>query len=143
MMKKWFLMFIVILTLVLTSCGNTDDSNSGKDNNSLQEVKVEFLTDENVKSTINLQLSVQVTQNKKSIENATLMDFEVWQSGYRSKGVMVTGKHSIDGIYKATVKVKNNAVYYVFAHTEANGLHVMPKKKFIIGNPNMAKVKAE
>ncbi|GEK33472.1 FixH family protein [Kurthia sibirica] len=140
-MKKWlFSSMVIVLMLFATGCGKAENANANKP---LQEVKVVFLTAENVKATTTLQLSVKVTQGKNNIDDAAMMDFEVWQSGDRKKSQMISGTHRGDGVYEATVKVKNNAVYYAFAHTEASGLHVMPKQKFIIGKPNMAKVKKD
>ena len=31
-------------------------------------------------------------------------------------------------------------MYYIFAHTTARGMHVMPKKELIVGSPDMSKV---
>ena len=34
----------------------------------------------------------------------------------------------------------HDGVYYMYAHTTARGMHVMPKQQFIVGNPDMSKV---
>lgn len=143
-MKKWVFILMMAL-LVLSACSSKDsDADAGHGAASMTEVKVEFLTPEKNPNAEQMLLQVKVTQGDEVVTDASSVQFEVWPSGERkTKAQMVTAEHTADGIYEAEVPLKNDQVYYAYAHTEARGLHVMPKKKFIIGNPDMSKVKKE
>ena len=53
---------------------------------------------------------------------------------------MVEGNLTEDGVYEANFTFDHDGVYYMFAHTNARGLHVMPKQELIVGEPDMSKV---
>ena len=74
------------------------------------------------------------------MEDAEEVKFEVWESGLREDGVMLDGLLTNDGIYEAEFTFNHDGVYYMFAHTTARGMHVMPKKELIVGTPDMSKV---
>ena len=56
---------------------------------------------------------------------------------------MIDGKLEQDGVYKATTTFDHDGVYYMYAHTTANGVHNMPKQQIIAGSPDMTKVVPE
>lgn len=56
------------------------------------------------------------------------------------KGRSLDGELTEDGIYVADYTFDHDGVYYMFAHTTARGMHVMPKQELIVGNPDMSKV---
>ena len=66
--------------------------------------------------------------------------FEVWESGLRDTSIMLEGELTEDGTYTVDYTFDHDGVYYMYAHTTARGLHVMPKQEFIVGNPDMSKV---
>src|SRR5690606_22002734 len=88
-------------------------------------------------------LAAHVTQNNENVDDAESVKFEVWESGYRDNGQMIDGKLDGDGVYKAEITFDHDGVYYMFAHTTARGLHVMPKQQLIVGSPDMSKVKED
>jgi len=53
---------------------------------------------------------------------------------------MIDGEFTEDGVYTAEYTFDHDGVYYMYAHTTARGMHVMPKQQFIVGNPDMSKV---
>lgn len=140
-MKKW-LTALLALPMLLVGCASNEteiDTNDGPiDVNELM-VNVEILTPTEVAVGESVELSAQVTQNKENVEDASLQ-FEVWESGYRDEAQMLNGEHEGDGIYKAEFTFDHDGVYYMYAHTTARGLHVMPKQKIVVGNPDMSKV---
>lgn len=143
-MKKWMISLLAV-SILLSGCSSNDDKATADDTPStLTEVKVKFLTHEKNSNDPNLLLQVEVTQGKEKIADATSVQFEVWPSGQRKTNAqLIDAKYVENGIYEATVKVKPDSIYYAYAHTEARGLHVMPKQKFIIGDPNLDKIQEE
>jgi len=137
-MKKWFMPMIAV-PLLLVGCGEQAeiDTNEGPVDISELEVKVDVLTPKEVPVGETVELSAHVTQNKQNVEDAMAVEFEVWESGYRDKAIVLEGEHAGDGVYKAEYTFDHDGVYYMYAHTTARGLHVMPKHEMIVGHPDM------
>ena len=144
-MKKW-LFSLVAVPVLLMGCQSNDkevDTNDEPVDVEALEVKVHILTPEKVAVNKPVELAAHVTQNNENVDDAESVKFEVWESGYRDEGQMIDGKLDGDGVYKADITFDHDGVYYMFAHTTARGLHVMPKQKLIVGNPDMSKVKED
>ncbi|MFL0504275.1 FixH family protein [Ureibacillus sp. 179-F W5.1 NHS] len=144
-MKKWFASFVAI-TALLVGCSSNDkevDTNEGPIDAASLEVVVDILTPEKVAVNEPVELAAHVSQNGEDINDAESVEFEVWESGYRDEGQMMDGKLEADGVYKAEITFDHDGVYYMYAHTTARGLHVMPKQQIIVGNPDMSKVKED
>lgn len=143
MMKKW-LMSLFAVTMILSGCSNEEKvSSSNKEPASMIEVKVDFKTPNENPNDEKILFQVHVTQDGKNVEDASSVQFEYWQAGNRKNSQMVEGANIGDGMYEAEAALEPDSVYYAYAHTEARGLHVMPKEEFIIGNPDMDKIEKE
>src|SRR5690606_32399634 len=103
-------------------------------------VEVQIQTAEQWNAGETIQLAGRVTQDEEPENDAEEGKCEVWESGLRDEGEMLDGKLTEDGIYVADYTFDHDGVYYMFAHTTARGMHVMPKQKLIVGNPDMSKV---
>ncbi|QUG42724.1 FixH family protein [Psychrobacillus sp. INOP01] len=139
-MKKT-LAVLALATMTLAGCGDKDapESNATHHNEgTLEEVVVDIQTAETL-SVEDVVLSAKVTQSDEAVDDATV-EFEVWESGMREEGHMVEGNLTEDGVYEANFSFDHDGVYYMFAHTNARGLHVMPKQELIVGEPDMSKV---
>ncbi|SFQ77605.1 YtkA-like [Psychrobacillus psychrotolerans] len=139
-MKKT-LAVLVFATMTLVGCGDKEASESPSTSNNegtLEEVIVDIQTAETL-SVDDVVLSAKVTQSDKSVDDASV-EFEVWESGLRDEGHMIEGNLTEDGVYEANYSFDHDGVYYMFAHTNARGLHVMPKQELIVGEPDMSKV---
>ena len=139
-MKKWIFSTVAI-SFLLFGCGDDDDKIDTLDNGEMPaEVMVEFQTAEQLAVGETVQLSAKVTQNDEAVNDADEVKFEVWESGLRDNGQMLEGKLMEDGVYTVDYTFDHDGVYYIYAHTTARGLHVMPKQKLVVGNPDMSKV---
>lgn len=138
---RWVSLFAVMM--ILGGCGAKDEVNTSATPSTMLEVKVEFLTPNKIPNATPLLFQVAVTQDDENVEDASSVQFEYWKSGEKKDSKMVEATNEGKGIYEAEVELDKDSVYYAYAHTEARGLHVMPKEKFIIGNPDMKKVKKE
>lgn len=128
-------------TMLLVGCADKEaESNHASHNEgTLEEVVVDIQTEETLEEGDNV-LSAKVTQGGKAVDDADKVEFEVWESGMREHGVMLEGTLTEDGVYEANYNFNHDGIYYMFAHTTAHGLHVMPKQELKVGNPDMSKV---
>lgn len=139
-MKKLFLTLAMTAVLAV-GCGAEDDSVDTLGSGEVPvEVIVEVLTPEKLNVGEATTLEVKVTQGGEVVNDADSVDFEVWESGLRDEGTMIDGEFTEDGVYTAEYTFDHDGVYYMYAHTTARGMHVMPKQQFIVGNPDMSKV---
>lgn len=135
-MKKWFLGLAAVSVLV-AGCGE----DKVKEPEVPQMPEVEILTPEQLEvGDVTLESTVII--GGKPADDAAVQ-FELWESGHREDGVMLDGDAKGDGKYEATAPVDRDGVYYMFAHTTVEGIHTMPKKKLIVGEPDMDQVVEE
>lgn len=134
-MKSW--MFGIVLMIVMLA-GCSAETVSSEKNQTIATVNVQFINKEKF-TTKEIPLEVSVTQQNKPIEDATFVRFEIWPDGQRQNSRMIDAEHIGNGHYIAKTKVQENGVYYIYAHTEANGLHVMPKQKITVQFPTIKK----
>ena len=137
-MKKWFLSLLAVPVL-LVGCNEAVDTNEAG-SAMPQPVEVTILTEEKQPVGEKVKLSAQVNQGEDFVDDAEEVKFEVWESGLREDGVMLDGVLTKDGTYEVDFTFDHDGVFYMFAHTTARGMHIMPKKKIIVGNPDMSKV---
>ena len=142
-MKKWLLSLVAVPVLLMGCASNEQavDTNKEPVDVAALEVFVDILTPEEVAVDETVELAAHVTQNKENVNDAEAVEFEIWESGYREDAQKIDGKLDADGVYKAETTFNHEGVYYMYAHTTARGLHVMPKQQIIVGNPDMSQVK--
>lgn len=137
MMKKWFYS-IVAVPFLLVGCGEEElQTDANTEAPAIVEVAIQTAEQLTIGETT---LAARVTQGDEVVADADEVKFEVWESGLRDDGEMVHGTLAEDGVYAADYTFDHDGVYYMFAHTTARGMHVMPKQKLIVGNPDMSKV---
>ena len=137
-MKKWFLSLLAVPVL-LVGCNEEVDTNDAG-SAMPQQIEVSILTEKTLPVGEKVKLAAQVKQGKEFVEDAEEVKFEVWESGMREDGVMLEGALTKDGTYEVDFTFDHDGVYYMYAHTTARGIHVMPKMELIVGNPDMSKV---
>lgn len=138
-MKKWFYSLVAV-PFLLVGCGGDPEVETLDTAEVPAIVDVHIQTAEKLNAGETIQLAARVTQNEEAVNDAKEVKFEVWESGLRDEGEMLDGELTEDGIYVADYKFDHDGVYYMFAHTTARGMHVMPKRELIVGNPDMSKV---
>jgi len=138
-MKKWFYSLVAV-PFLLVGCGDDPEVETLETAEVPAIVDVHIQTAEQLNAGETIQLAARVTQDEEAVNDAKEVKFEVWESGLRDEGEMLDGKLTEDGIYVADYTFDHDGVYYMFAHTTARGMHVMPKQKLIVGNPDMSKV---
>lgn len=140
-MKKWLLALVAVPAL-LVGCGEKKESAALPEPEVAPIPEVEILTSKEVAINETIDLAAQVVQGGQKVDNA-VVQFEVWESGKRDQSQMIDGELEKDGVYKATTTFDHDGVYYMYAHTTANGVHTMPKQQITAGSPDMTKVLPE
>ncbi|MET4561632.1 hypothetical protein ABIA69_002800 [Lysinibacillus parviboronicapiens] len=140
-MKKWLFACIAV-TALLVGCGDKKEPAALPEPEMPEMLKVDILTPKEVAINEPIELAAHVEQGGENIDDA-IVEFEVWESGKRDEGQMIDGTLDKDGVYKATITFDHDSVYYMFAHTTANGIHNMPKQQITAGTPDMTQILPE
>ncbi|WP_339196029.1 FixH family protein [Solibacillus sp. FSL R5-0449] len=138
-MRKW-LYSLVAVPFLLVGCGDEPEVETLDTAEVPSIIDVHIQTAEQLNTGETIQLAARVTQDEEAVNDAKEVKFEVWESGLRDEGEMLDAELTEDGIYVADYTFDHDGVYYMFAHTTARGMHVMPKQELIVGNPDMSKV---
>jgi hypothetical protein len=134
-LKKILLIFALI-SLLLAACNNQTPEKKVGENEELQMIDVAIQLDpEKADPGQEVTIKAAVTQGDEKVEDADEVKFEVWKHGEEDHE-MVEGKHVGEGIYSIKKTFNEEGTYYVVAHVTARGMHNMPKKEFIIGQPS-------
>lgn len=132
-MKK--MMWLGLPFLLLAGCGSEEADSAGT-GEMIEEVMVEFNTEQQADPAEEILLSVTLSQGDEAVEDASEVVYEVWESGDRDNSEMITAEHTEDGTYEAETSFEEEGLYYMQAHTTARGMHVMPKQEITVGNPD-------
>lgn len=132
-MKK--MMWLGLPFLLLAGCGSEEADSAGT-GEMIEEVMVEFNTEQQADPAEEILLSVTLSQGDEAVEDASEVVYEVWESGDRDNSEMITAEHTEDGTYEAETSFGEEGLYYMQAHTTARGMHVMPKQEITVGNPD-------
>lgn len=125
---------------LLAACGDDEQTPVDANVNDLIEVTVDILTPETVTANEVVKLEVKLTQGDEIVNDADDVKFEVWESGMRDSSQMIEGEFVGDGVFSAETTFDHDGVYYLYAHTNARGMHIMPKQQITVGNPDMSQV---
>ncbi|WP_162143465.1 FixH family protein [Alicyclobacillus herbarius] len=122
---------MVTMTL-LTGCGQvqTVSQSQAKQHmeqmQSLPEVALHLQGKHGLQAGQKVTLSVTVTQDGKPINDADMVEFEVWQQGApANKHHFLTAKHTGNGVYSAEWTPSTGGAWNVMYHVTARGTHVM------------------
>jgi hypothetical protein len=139
-MKKWMFSLVAIPAL-LFGCGEEEPIVDTLDSGVMPvAIEVEITSPTVLHAGESVELSARVTQGAEVVNDAEEVKFEVWESGLRDAGIMLEGELTEDGTYAVDYTFAHDGVYFMYAHTTARGLHVMPKQEIIVGNPDMSQV---
>ena len=129
-MKKF--VWLGLPFLLLAACGSEQSASPGA-GDPIQEVMVEFNTEQQADPAEAIMLSVTLTQGDEAVEDADEVVYEVWESGDRNNSEMIPAEHTEDGVYEAETSFEEEGLYYMQAHTTARSLHIMPKQEITVG----------
>lgn len=132
-MKKIRLIFLSFLcVLALASCSSQKEKQS-----SIPKMLDVNLTISPQKGVVNqsITFNATVTQGKERVNDAEEVTFEIWRS-MNPNHEKIDVKKGKNGVYSLTKTFQQDGTYYVISHITARGMHNMPKKEFVIGQPS-------
>src|SRR5699024_6300160 len=109
----------------LVACGNDD----GADDELLM-IEVDFIVPEAVDVGETVELLAEVTYGDEKELDAEVK-FEVWEKGDEENSDMLEATNNGDGTYTADYTFDRDGIFEMFAHTDAQHQHVMPKKEIV------------
>jgi hypothetical protein len=133
MMKKVRLIFLsFVCVLVLASCASQKEKQS-----SIPKMLNVNLSISPQKAVANQSITFKatVTQGKERVNDADEVTFEIWRS-MDANHEKIEIKKGKNGVYSLTKAFQQDGTYYVISHITARGMHNMPKKEFVIGQPS-------
>ncbi|MFE8702057.1 FixH family protein [Cytobacillus sp. FJAT-54145] len=77
----------------------------------------------------------KVTYGDEEVTDADEVKFEIWRA-HDENHEKIEIEHSEDGIYKLEKSFEREGTYYIYSHVTARGMHNMPKKEFVVGEPS-------
>jgi hypothetical protein len=130
-MKKWLLATVIGVLAVSSACTN-EKKEETKAETKVEVVNVEVKTNpETIKVNEKIEVQAIVTQGTDKVTDADI-EFEIAKKG--EKGEKTVGTHKADGVYVVEKIFDSEGVYEVTPHTNARGMHVMPKVEITVGN---------
>lgn len=133
-MKKYVLLILAMM-LVLAGCGSKNDDTQGQSLPTPAMIDVALtLSPDHIEAGTSVTISAKVTQANENVEDADEVLFEVWKKDDKEHE-MINGVHQGEGVYTIEKSFDAEGVYYVISHVTARSMHNMPKKEFIVGNP--------
>jgi len=123
-MLKRLLFLFVLPAVLLFACSNNNDE--------LAFVEVDFVVPEEAIDTgETVELLANVTYGD-DIETDAVVKFEVWLSGDEENSETFEATNNDDGSYTANYTFEDAGTYEMYAHTDAQDMHTMPKKEVVV-----------
>jgi tetrahydromethanopterin S-methyltransferase subunit B len=134
-MKKIRITFLAFLCmLILASCSGQTDKPKPNSMPQMLDVKLSITPEKGVVNQP-ITFNAKVSQGKEKVNDADEVTFEIWRSLDPNHEKMNV-KQGKDGVCSLSKTFKQDGTYYVISHVTARGMHNMPKKEFVIGQPS-------
>ncbi|WP_349293054.1 FixH family protein [Cytobacillus spongiae] len=128
MMKKTNLFMLSFLLLfVLGACSQEPMDEEP----TFLDVKLS-LSSEKVMPNEPVTFEALVTYGEEKVNDADEMTFEIWLANSEDHEKIEIEKGE-DGVYSLEKSFDVEGTYYVISHVTARGMHMMPKKEFVVG----------
>ena len=127
-MKRISFVIVTVLALtLLAACGGGNEKSD-----ELVPLEVNFIVPESIDVGETVELKAEVMYGD-DVEKDAVVKFEVWESGDEENSVMLEADNNGDGTYTANYTFEHDGVFEMYAHTDAQNLHTMPKKEVTVG----------
>ncbi|MFC3886164.1 FixH family protein [Bacillus songklensis] len=124
-MKKWIAVGAIGLVAVMSGCGQP----KAEKEPDVKVVEVQILADEKGKINETMPIEAKVTYGDEVVEDAEVT-FELI-NGNEKERIQAVGQG--EGIYHIEKAFKKEGTYEIIAHTNAKGMHTMPRTEIQIG----------
>src|SRR5699024_1990525 len=124
-MLKRLLFLFILPAVLLFACSNNE-------NEELAFIEVDFVvTEEAIEAGETVELLANVTYGY-DIETDAVVKYEVWLSGDQDNSETFEATNNGDGSYTADYTFEEAGTYEMYAHTDAQDMHTMPKKEVTV-----------
>lgn len=121
--------------IFLAGCGQTsEDHTSGQQEEAPAPINAVIDLPEKGETNVEVAIAVTVSQEKKPVEDADEVKFEIWKEGKKDASKMVEATHSENGKYSINYTFLEDGLYHVQSHVTARDMHTMPTESIQIGN---------
>src|SRR5699024_11033996 len=129
-MKKRLLLLFLLLAVLLFACSN-ENEHANHDSEALADLDVQFILPETVEAGDTVELLAEVTDGGEAYKDAELK-FQEWKSSDEDNSVTFEATNNEDDTYTDDHTYEEAGTYEIYAHTDANHLHTMPKKEVTV-----------
>ncbi len=132
-MRQWLGVIVLVFSITLAGCGNTNDQGSSNVNNEgvPQRLEVELTVPETIGVNEDILVEAKVTQGDEAVNDASEVKFEV-KNVDTEKSQSFEGESAENGMYSVTIQIEKPGTYSVISHVTARGLHTMPSKEIVV-----------
>ena len=127
---------ILLLMISVAACSSKETAVPEKVEADIQLPKAISLNEE-------ISLKVKVSQGDTAVTDADEVKFEIWNHDDKNDSKMMEATNEGNGIYTIKETFKEDGIYFVQTHVTARDMHVMPKKKFAVGEVSAEEMKSE
>lgn len=136
-MKRFVIFMLgVAMLAVVAACGKEEDVPT--DAALPEPLEVELTVPEQAEANEPVTVSALVMQGDEEVEDATEVEFEIWEEGKKDDSIHVESTNEKKGIYSAETTFEQDGIYHVQVHVTARGMHIMPEKQIQIGEAELA-----
>lgn len=132
--KSAHFILVILCALFLSACQESANTAKKQDPEMNGEVEVNLQVPEKAEVGETILISATVTQDGKEVADADEIKFEIWKEGADKESKMYDFTSQIQGTYAFETSFEESAVYNVQVHVTARRMHVMPKKKIMVGD---------
>lgn len=130
-MKRSGLYILLLSTLFVAACDNTEEeSHDEHDSSELAQLEVTLNMPEDVTEGDTVEIGAHVTYDGEDETEADQVEFEIL---YEEDSIdKIVGEHTENGIYVIEYTFEEAGEYEVIAHTDAHQMHTMPAETITV-----------
>lgn len=134
MLKKGILFLLVSLTAIfLVACNEKEESEPVTKAPEVSLLEAELTVNEKAAVGETVKLKTVVTQGDDMIDDASEVNYEVWEEGDKSNSVIIDAKNEGEGVYTAETSFDHDGLFHIQVHVTANDQHTMPVVEVTVG----------
>lgn len=132
-MKKSYL-FIVFTMIVglLAACGKEEVKDDEEP--ILLPISVQLTVPEKVDVNETVNMEALVTQGDEKVEDASQVEYEIWEEGKQSESTLIDAVNEKEGLYTGETSFDRDGIFHIQVHVTARNMHTMPTKTVIVGD---------
>ncbi|PID15367.1 hypothetical protein CSV63_06155 [Sporosarcina sp. P34] len=131
---KRFGMFVMSTAMIGILAGCGQDKEVPTEAVLPEPIEVELTVPEQGNVNESVFITTHVTQGEENVDDASEVEYEIWEEGKKEDSIHVESTHEKEGIYSVENIFETDGIYHVQVHVTARGMHVMPKKQIQIGD---------